>query len=352
MEIVHVNASKKYDIKIEKGLLSVAAKEIKSVCSNAKKIAIISDDKVYPLYGETLKKDLEDNICKTISFVFANGEQSKSAENFIDILNFLGENEVTRSDVIIALGGGVVGDIAGFVAASFLRGIRFIQIPTTLLAMVDSSVGGKTAINLISGKNLAGAFYQPELVLCDTNVLSTLSERDFANGCAEIIKYGMICDKTLFDFVKNKDIASDIEYVIRTCVQIKADIVCRDEFDNGERQLLNFGHTIGHAIEKCSNYTINHGHAVCLGMIIMSKGAYKCSLCKNDFSKEIAEIAEKYHLPVTTQFSAEELYNITLCDKKRMGTYTNIVIPEAEGKCILKKIPSEYIFQIIKEGLQ
>ncbi len=352
MEIVHVDASKKYDIKISSGLLINTATEVMAVCPNAKAAAIISDDNVYPLYGDPLKKNLEEHGLKAVSFVLPHGEQSKSAECFIDILNFLGENEITRGDVIIALGGGVVGDISGFAASSFLRGIHLIQIPTTLLAMVDSSVGGKTAINLRSGKNLAGAFYQPELVLCDTDVLSTLSEHDLANGCAEIIKYGMICDEALFSFIRDKNITSDIEYVIRTCVQIKADIVCRDEFDTGERQLLNFGHTIGHAIEKCSNYSINHGNAVAIGMIIMSRGAYRCGLCENDLSGELVLLAIKYKLPVSTDFSAEKLYSVTLHDKKRTGFDTCIVLPEMPGKCVLKKIPSKYIFEIIKEGLQ
>lgn len=351
MEIVHVNASKNYDVKIGKGLLACTANEIRSVCPNVKKTAIISDDNVYSLYGDILKKTLEDGGYDVISFVFPNGEQSKSTDTFADILNFLAENEITRSDVIIALGGGVTGDIAGFCAACFLRGIGFIQIPTTLLAMVDSSVGGKTAVNLKSGKNLAGAFYQPELVLCDTDVLNTLSSDDFADGVAEIIKYGMICDKALFDFIKNKNVNDDVEYVIRTCVEIKAKIVHRDEFDTGERQLLNFGHTIGHAIEKCGNYAIHHGSAVALGMVIMSKGAYKCGYCEKDYSFELTKIAQKYGLPTNVPYSSDELYNITLSDKKRNGNFTNIVIPIDIGNCKIQTIPSNQLLEIIQKGI-
>lgn len=351
MEIVHVNASKNYDVKIGKGLLASTAKEIHSVCPNAKKLAVISDSKVYSLYGGILEKILNNDGFNVVSFIFPNGEQSKSTDTFVKILNFLGENEVTRSDVIVALGGGVTGDIAGFCASCFLRGIRFIQIPTTLLAMVDSSVGGKTAVNLKSGKNLAGAFYQPELVLCDTDLLATLSQTDFADGVAEVIKYGMICDKALFDFVKNKNVSDDLEYVIRTCVEVKAQIVHRDEFDTGERQLLNFGHTIGHAIEKCGNYMIHHGAAVAIGMIIMSKGAYECGFCSKDYSSELIKIAQKYNLPTSVPYSADDLYNITLSDKKRNGSLTNIVVPTDIGKCTVLKIPSEQISQIIQKGI-
>lgn len=351
MEIVHVNASKKYDVKIGKGLLANTANEVRSVCPNAQKLVIISDDKVYSLYGGILENGLKSGGYNVIFFVFPNGEQSKSTDTFVDILNFLAENEVTRSDAVIALGGGVTGDIAGFCASCFLRGIRFIQIPTTLLAMVDSSVGGKTAVNLKSGKNLAGAFYQPELVLCDTGVLATLSQTDFADGVAEIIKYGMIYDEALFDFLNNKNISDNLEYVISTCVKIKAQIVHRDEFDTGERQLLNFGHTIGHAIEKCSNYTIHHGRAVAVGMIIMSKGAYECGLCDKDYSSELIKIAQKYNLPTSVSYSAHELYNITLSDKKRNGNLTNIVIPNNVGECTIQKVPSEQLLEIIQKGI-
>lgn len=351
MEIVHVNASKNYDVKIGKGLLANTANEVRSVCPNAQKLVIISDDKVYSLYGGILENGLKTGGYNVISFVFSNGEQSKSTDTFVDILNFLAENEVTRSDAVIALGGGITGDIAGFCASCFLRGIRFIQIPTTLLAMVDSSVGGKTAVNLKSGKNLAGAFYQPELVLCDTGGLATLSQTDFADGVAEVIKYGMIYDEALFDFLNNKNISDNLEYVISTCVKIKAQIVHRDEFDTGERQLLNFGHTIGHAIEKCSNYTIHHGRAVAVGMIIMSKGAYECGLCDKDYSSELIKIAQKYNLPTSVSYSAHELYNITLSDKKRNGNLTNIVIPNNVGACTIQKVPSEQLLEIIQKGI-
>lgn len=352
METVHVIASKTYDVKIGKGLLANAAYEIRSVCPDTTVLAIISDDKVYSLYGNNLEKNLKNSGYNVISFIFRNGEQSKSIDTFAEILNFLGENKVTRSDAIIALGGGVTGDIAGFCASCFLRGIRFIQIPTTLLAMVDSSVGGKTAVNLKSGKNLAGAFYQPELVLCDTDVLGTLSQADFADGVAEIIKYGMIRDKALFDFVKNKNISDNIEYVIRKCIEIKAQTVRLDEFDTGERQLLNFGHTVGHAIEKCGNYDIHHGSAVAVGMIIMSRGAYKCGLCDEDYSNELTEITEKYGLPTSVPYSSQELYNITLSDKKRNGNLTNIIVPTNIGNCTIKKVPSEQLSEIIRKGIQ
>ena len=350
METVHVNASKSYDIKISKGILSSVGHEVLSLLPKTKRVAVISDDKVFPLYGEMVTKSLSDSGFDTVSYVFPNGEHSKNTDTLVNILNFLGTNGLTRSDCLIALGGGVVGDITGFAAAVFLRGIHFVQIPTTLLAMVDSSVGGKTAVNHACGKNLAGAFYQPELVLCDTDVLSSLSHEDYADGCAEIIKYAMIKDKELFDFISQKHICEDHEFVIRTCISIKARIVENDEFDNGERQLLNFGHTIGHAVEKCSNYSIHHGSAVAIGMVMMSKGAYLAGLCDKDYYPALIPLLKKYSLPTAAEYTPAQLYNVTLSDKKRSGADITLVLPQEIGKCILKKLPAQEVLNILEKG--
>ena len=351
MKTVHINASKSYDILIGDGIIANSGEFILQACPNVKKCAVITDDIVDALYGESFVGILQNAGFTVIKYVFPNGEKSKSMQTLTSILNFLGENEITRSDAIVALGGGVVGDTAGFAASVFLRGICFIQVPTTLLAMVDSSVGGKTAVNLNSGKNLAGAFWQPNLVICDCNMLKTLKASTFSDGCAEIIKYGMIADKKLFEFICKNPISENAEYVIEKCVSIKADIVMNDERDTGIRQLLNFGHTIGHAIEKCSNYDIPHGSAVAAGMMIISKGAYECGICKKDFSPEIEKALNKYSLPVGCDFSAQELFDVTLSDKKRSGQFTTLVIPDEIGNCILKKVESEKIFDIIQKGL-
>lgn len=351
MKTVHVNTSKSYDVIIDNGLIEKAGKLVLKACPKAEKIAVITDNIVDKLYADKITDSLIKNNLSVCKFVFENGESSKSISTFTDILNFLAENQITRSDAVIALGGGVVGDIAGFASSSFLRGINFIQIPTTLLAMVDSSVGGKTAVNLDSGKNLAGAFFQPDLVICDYSTLSTLPDSIFSDGCAEVIKYGIISDNEFFEFLNNNDIKENLEYVISRCVEIKADIVANDEHDTGVRQLLNLGHTFGHAIEKCSSYSISHGSAVSIGMVIAAKGAFLSDICDTDYSEKISEVLKKYKLPIKCEYNANELFEVTLSDKKRTGSYTNLVVPEKIGKCVLKKLPYENILEFIEKGL-
>lgn len=350
MITVNVSASRSYDVIIGQGLLNDAGDYILPFCKN-KFAAVITDDIVDGLYYNQLEKSLDKAGIKAVKYVIKNGEKSKNAENYINILNFLAENRLTRTDTVIALGGGVVGDLAGFAAATFLRGIGFIQIPTTLLAMVDSSVGGKTAIDLKSGKNLAGAFYQPNLVLCDYNALDTLSNEVFSDGCAEVIKYGVIGDSELFTHLLEKGKAFDRERVISDCVKMKRDIVNKDEFDTGLRQLLNLGHTFGHAIELCSKYKITHGRAVAIGMVIAARGAADCKICDENCVKSIEEINKKFGLPVSTDFGAEELYSVMLSDKKRKGDNITVVVPEKIGRCILKDSEIENLKAFLAKGL-
>lgn len=348
MKKIHINASKEYDVIISKGILDDCGKLIKEVVPECK-AAIISDDVVFPLYGEIVKKSLEESGYNVLSYVFENGEKSKSTKTYVEILEFLARYKLIRTDVIIALGGGVCGDMAGFAAATYLRGIKFVQIPTTLLAAVDSSVGGKTGINLLAGKNLAGAFYQPSMVICDTDTLKTLPDETFSDGVSEAIKCGMISDKALFEKMSG-DFKDNIEEIIADCVTIKSRVVASDEFDRGERQLLNFGHTIGHAIEKCSNFSVTHGHAVAIGMAIMTKAAEKMGLCKN-VSKKLQEALIKCGLPTSCDFSAEALYNVTLSDKKRAGNEVTLVMPKEVGNCVLHKVKTEALLEYIKKGL-
>lgn len=351
MNTVKVNASKDYNIYIGDDILDNVGDCIKNelgVCS----AAVITDDNVNRLYADRVITSLEKSGFRCVKFVFTHGEESKNTDTYVQILNFLAENHITRTDMLISLGGGIPGDMGGFAAATFLRGIKFVQIPTTLLSAVDSSVGGKTAVNLPSGKNLAGAFYQPDMVICDYSTLDTLSPEIFADGCAEVIKYGAIMDKEFFDFLKNNDIKENIEYIITRCVEMKRDIVNEDEKETGIRAILNFGHTIGHAIEINSNFEISHGSAVAIGMIIASKGAYKMGYCDTDISEEIKEILIKNNLPVSCSFSAEELCRVSLSDKKRSGDTIKLIIPEKTGKCVGKKIPTEQILGFIKAGLE
>lgn len=345
MQKITVNASESYDVIISPGLLDESGGYIKNTAGGTA-AALISDDIVSAIYGPAVEKSLSDAGYRVVKYIFRNGESSKNAATYIGILNFLAENRLTRSDVIVALGGGVTGDLAGFAAATYLRGIRYVQLPTTLLAAVDSSVGGKTAIDLDSGKNLAGAFYQPCLVLCDISVFSTLSEKIFADGCAEVIKYGIICDRDFFDKLHYP--AKDrLEEIISRCVAIKRDIVCADERENGVRQLLNFGHTIGHAVEKCSGYGISHGSAVSIGMAVMARACAAMNICSGDCRDRIIEMIERYGLPTVTRFSPDDLFNAAMSDKKRNADTINIVVPEKIGQCTIMKIKTEKLREFI-----
>ena len=350
MKTVEVDAAVRYNIVIDKGILPKSGNMIKEVTS-AERVAVITDDTVDKLYSDVVMKSLSDAGFETFKFVFPHGEKSKNISPFSSIREFLAESGLTRTDALVALGGGVVGDVAGFAAASYLRGIDFIQIPTTLLACVDSSVGGKTAIDLKAGKNLAGAFYQPKLVIADFETLSTLTDGIFADGMAEVIKYGVIFDKAFFEFLRDNEAKDNLEYVITRCVELKRDIVNADEKEKGVRALLNFGHTVGHAIEKCSGYKIPHGSAVAVGMVIISRAAYKCSFCDENYADIIASLNKKYSLPVSTDFSASELSSAAMADKKRAGDKIKLIIPEALGNCVIKSVPTSELEKIIGEGL-
>ncbi len=350
MEIVRVTASKEYNVNIGSGFLDSVGEKIKEL-KRPCRVVIISDDMVFPLYGERVKSSLEVSGYSVCEFIVPHGEESKSFENYETILEYCAENSITRTDLFIALGGGVVGDLTGFVASTYLRGVDFVQIPTTVLAMVDSSVGGKTGINLKAGKNLCGAFYQPIAVFADCETLKTLSQETFNEGCAEIIKYGMILDKDFLAFLQANEIKENIEYVIKRCVEIKRDVVSHDEFEKGERKLLNFGHTIGHAIEKSSNLTISHGNAVAIGMVIATKGAYEVGMSEEDFSDVLLPILKKNNLPTTCDFSAEELYMAALSDKKRSFDTMSLIVPEELGLCKIMKLPVEDLQNFIEKGM-
>jgi 3-dehydroquinate synthase len=319
--------------------------------SEAKTVAVITDKNVQSLYLGNVVKSLEGSGFRVISYAIEPGEQSKNGMTYLKCLNWLAENSVTRTDVILALGGGVVGDLAGFVAATYLRGVAFVQAPTTLLSMVDSSVGGKTAIDLDAGKNLAGTFYQPSLVLCDTLTLQTLPEHIMKDGIAEVIKYGMLGSRDLLNTLDDGGLERNLVSVIAKCVAMKRDIVETDEFDTGERMILNLGHTIGHAIEKLSGYRVSHGCAVAIGMAIDTKAAVEMNLCHREELFILQRILSRYDLPQHTDFSAEEIFKATLSDKKRSGGEITNVVPVAAGKSELRKIPVESLFKWIELGL-
>ena len=338
MNTISVRASKEYSVIIGSGLHSQLGDHLRSL-NKSGKTAIISDSNVWPLYGETVTAALLNADFEVCSYVFPAGEDSKNGNTFLSILNFLAENKLTRTDCVIALGGGVVGDITGFAASAYLRGISYIQIPTTLLAMVDSSVGGKTAIDLPAGKNLAGAFYQPDIVLCDIDALNTLPQNIFRDGCAEIIKYGILYDAQLFSHLEANGLDFDRSSVVTRCIALKRDVVSEDEFDRGARQKLNLGHTVGHGVESQSDFTISHGQAVAIGIHIVSKAAVAYKICSEQTYLRIRTVLEKFRLPTNTEYTAEDLYTSALSDKKRSGNTVNLIIPEKIGFCRIQATP-------------
>lgn len=344
MNTVTVSASKTYEIRIGSGLLPSLGAEVKKL-GKAQKLCVVSESNVFPLYGKTVVGSLENAGFSVVSYVFPAGEESKNGSVFLDLLNFLAQNGLTRSDMIVALGGGVTGDLAGFAAASFLRGIRFVQVPTTLLAAVDSSVGGKTAIDLPAGKNLAGAFCQPSLVLCDTDTLDTLPMDIFRDGCAEVIKYGILYDPVLFAHLEENGLDFDREAVITRCVELKRDVVMEDEFDTGARMKLNLGHTIGHGVEAKSHFTLSHGKSVAIGIAIVSRA------CGCADTPRILGILEKFGLPVSTTDTAQEILSYALSDKKRSGNLVKLILPNAIGDCSIVPTPIDKLKSFIQAGL-
>ena len=333
---IHVEASRSYDILIGRGILAGLGNFVRPLLGDCR-LAVLTDSNVDALYGNAIMEHLGAagyNVCK---YVIPAGEASKCADNMLAFLNFMAGAQFTRSDAVIAFGGGVVGDLGGLSASLYLRGVKYIQVPTTLLAAVDSSVGGKTAIDIPAGKNLVGSFYQPSLVCCDTALMDTLSPDIYRDGCAEVIKYGMILDGELYDILHT--LPFDREAVVARCVEIKRDVVQQDEFDNGIRGLLNFGHTFGHAIEKLSDYGISHGEAVAKGMVIAARMAPMCGLC--NVADELSALLVQYGFDISCPYNARQVYDALLSDKKRRGGKISVVLPRAVGDCILVTLPVE-----------
>lgn len=319
--------NKNYDIVIERGILDKASQYL----SLDRKVLILTDSGIPKEYVNTLKKQIRDVFVYEIE----QGEQSKSFDNFSKILDYLIDNEFTRTDCIIALGGGVCGDLGGFVAATYMRGISFYNIPTSLLAQVDSSIGGKTAIDKKGFKNLVGAFYPPEKVLIDPNVLSTLDKREFMEGLVEALKMGITSDKSLFKLIKNsEDIYKDIDEVITKALLIKKNVVEIDPYEKNLRKILNFGHTIGHAIESSGKFNLLHGECVGIGLLYMTKGSLR---------EEIKNILIKYGLPTNVNISKEDLYKYVCLDKKRSNTAITIIEVKEVGTFEINNILLEDI---------
>lgn len=335
MRTVRVNAARPYEVRVERGLLARAGRELLAALGGPCAVAVLTDDTVNAIYGAALQASLERCGFRVARYAIPHGEANKTLDTWAGMLRFLADSRLTRTDCVVALGGGVAGDMAGFAAASYLRGVALAQIPTTLLAMVDSSVGGKTGVNLPAGKNLAGAFWQPRVVLCDPDTLATLPEDTLADGVAEALKYGMLGDIGLFELLAGQDWRSETERVIGTCVAAKARLVEADERDTASRQLLNLGHTFGHAIEKCSALTLSHGRAVAVGMAYATRLAVRLGLCQNETLDKLTVALKQNRLPTSAPYGPEELCEAALSDKKRAGGVLALVLPREIGRCEL-----------------
>ena len=330
MQTVSIRTGRPYSAHIGSGLLHRAGELIGAVTSS-RRCVVVSDSTVAPLYAGRLLASLSDAGFTVRSVVIPAGEQHKTLAACGDLLSFFAESGLTRSDFAIALGGGVVGDITGFAAAVYQRGIDIVQIPTTLLAACDASVGGKTAVDLPEGKNLAGAFHQPLLVLCDTDTFHTLPPAVFAEGMAEAAKHALIADRAFFRFLTENDIHHDFTELVCRNMEIKASVVAKDEREHGQRRILNFGHTMGHAIEKLSGYAIPHGEAVAIGMVLAARGAERLGYSPAGTTETVCGLMARFHLPTRCPYSAEELFTAAAADKKRDGDRIHFIILKEIG---------------------
>lgn len=338
MHKIHIATEQPYDVLIGESLLLQAGTLLRQFFSPCR-LGLVTDSNVAPLYLDMLRASLAEAGFHCSVFVFPAGEGSKNLNTYGQLLSFFAQEHLTRSDMILALGGGVCGDMAGFAAASYLRGISWIQMPTTLLAAVDAAVGGKTAVDLPEGKNLVGAFHQPSLVLCDCACLQSLESMQVQDGLAEMLKHGLIADKALFQRLSKKMSLADADLaeLISRNVEIKSAFVLSDEQDHGLRQILNFGHTIGHGIEKCSAYKISHGHAVAMGMLVEARAAYRMALSPVP-ADIIGAALSVQDLPISCPFTEEEIWNAALGDKKRSGDQINLVCLREIGDAQLRTL--------------
>ena len=331
---IHVKSSCEYDVIIGRNLLKKAGKLISGVINPCKAV-VITDDIVDRLYSETVINSLNKEGFKTFKHVFSSGEQNKNLETYSEILDFMANSEITRTDIVVALGGGVVGDIAGFVATTYLRGIKFVQIPTTLLAQIDSSVGGKTGIDLNSAKNLVGAFHQPSLVICDIDALSTLSERLIRQGMGEVAKYAIL-DEKIFNHIEYS--FDDLDNLVYLCVDYKRKVVEEDEFECGNRRLLNLGHTVAHGIEVFSGFKISHGDAVSMGVKVIINNSYRLKYISKEECERMLRVANKCSDCVLFKYTMKEVLGPVVYDKKRSGDNINLVMIHGVGDCRVEKV--------------
>lgn len=338
MSILKVKTdSGEYEVLIRKGASSDIGKKLKQI-ARGNKTAIITDDVVMPLYSDSIIGELSGCGFETCVYVLPHGEASKNGREYLKILEFLAESGLDRRDTVVALGGGVVGDIAGFAAATYLRGIDCVQIPTTLLSMTDSSVGGKTAIDLKAGKNLAGVFKQPKFVAIDTDFLETLPEAEIKNGLGELIKYAVIDGGEILTMLED-GFGKNVQKIVEAAVDIKRRVVEADEKESGLRRILNFGHTPAHAAEKLSGFTLPHGVAVAAGVNLMLRASVRKADCPARDAQRIEKLCVKYGLPVAFEYTAKRLAEASAGDKKTEGEFINLVLADKIGSVFSIKVP-------------
>ena len=351
MQILTTPDGHTYPILTGSGLLDTCGQEIAAIVKPCR-VMIVSDTNVAPLYLDRVKKSLTDAGFSVNTHVVTAGEGSKSVTVFGALLESFAEAKMTRTDLAVALGGGVIGDLTGFAAGCYLRGIRFVQMPTTLLSAVDASVGGKTAVNLQHGKNLAGLFHQPTGVFCDVDSMDTLTPHEMADGAAEAIKTGILGNPDLFAIYESGNPLSELEDVISHAVAYKSKIVTEDPEEHGVRKLLNLGHTPAHAIERLSDFKISHGHAVAIGMAMMTRAAVKRGILDIDEGTRILYTITRNNLPSVCPFQAKEMSEIAAIDKKAAASEITVILPEQIGRCRMGKIPISALEELFADGLE
>ena len=343
MITITVPASRQYDVVIGSGLLSSIGTRIAAI-TKAKTVCVVSDSTVMPLYGAKILESLAQSGFSCCSFVFPAGEASKNGDQYLALLNHLAQHQLTRSDALIALGGGVVGDLSGFAASAYMRGIDFYNIPTTLLSQIDSSIGGKTAINFGGVKNIVGAFYQPKKVLIDPDLLKTLPSRQIANGLAEAIKMSLTSDKELFELFENKAIEANLDEIIIRSLQIKKAVVEQDEKEAGLRKILNFGHTVGHGIESSEGMSeLYHGECVALGMLPM---------CGEEIRPRVLAVLKKCSLYREPEYDWDKITDAAFHDKKADGNKVTVTLVNEAGNFELKTMGCLEVIELAKTCLE
>ena len=351
MQSVTVPArSKTYYVHIGSGLLSCVG----ALAPRPKgKAMIVTDSNVAPIYASRVSESLKSAGFEPFLHVFPAGEQSKCAQTLFEVLGSMARSGLTRKDTVFALGGGVTGDLAGLAASLYMRGIGLVQLPTSLLASVDSSVGGKTAVDLPEGKNLVGTFCQPDAVMCDVDSFATLSSEQVANGFGEIIKTGVIKDAKLFEASAAPTVSgTDLISLVHRCVEIKRDVVREDEKERGPRMVLNFGHTFGHAVEKCADFSMPHGFCVSIGMVLITAACARRGICSAGTYDRLVSALKARALPVTTGFKTDELFSAMMSDKKRAAGTVTLVLPHEIGVVERRKVTLDEARSFLADGLE